>query len=166
MLGSERSLAQQNHSTASFPEALHSLKCTSTVHGGDCEGITWCYDKRMALEAERIFKTAWFAKAAKKARIPDEELCEAVRQVVLGQVDDLGGGVFKKRLGRNLYRSLILAKGRRQWVYVYLFAKKDRANIEQDELASFRALAVLYSRKTEEEFAKEMQLKELVEICR
>jgi hypothetical protein len=120
----------------------------------------------MAADPERIFKTAWFAKASKKARIPDEELCEAVRQAMLGQADDLGGGVFKKRLGKNLYRSLILAKGRQHWIYAYLFAKKDRANIEQDELASFRALAGLYARKTDEDFAKEVQLKELVEICR
>ncbi len=78
----------------------------------------------------------------------------------------MGGGVFNKRLGKNLYRSLILAKGRRHWVYAYLFAKKDRANIEQDELASFRALAGLYARETDEDFDKEVQLKELVQICR
>jgi hypothetical protein len=119
----------------------------------------------MAAGAERIFKTAWFAKASKKARIPDDELCSAVRQVMLGQADDLGGGVFKKRLGKNLYRSLILARGRQYWVYAYLFAKQDRANIEQDELVSFRALAGLYARKTAEDLAREVELKELVEIC-
>jgi hypothetical protein len=43
---------------------------------------------------------------------------------MLGQADDLGGGVFKKRLGRNLYRSLILAKGRRHWVYALSFRKE------------------------------------------
>lgn len=119
----------------------------------------------MAAGSERIFKTAWFAKASKKARITDDELCSAVRQVLLGQADDLGGGVFKKRLGKNLYRSLILARGRQYWVYAYLFAKKDRANIDEDELVSFRALAGLYARKTAEDLAKEVQLKELVEIC-
>ena len=120
----------------------------------------------MAIAAERIFKTAWFAKASKKARIPDAELCEAIQQVMLGQADDLGGGVFKKRLGRNLYRSLVLAKGRRHWVYAYLFAKSDRANIGPDELAGFRALAGLYARKSDEDFTREVQLNELVEICR
>ena len=45
---------------------------------------------------QRVFKTAWFARAARKAHILDEELCSAIRQVVLGQADDLGGGVFKK----------------------------------------------------------------------
>lgn len=114
---------------------------------------------------ERVFKTAWFAKASKKARISDEELCSAVRQAMIGRADDLGGGVFKKRLGKNLYRSLILARGRQYWVYAYLFAKKDRANIDEDELASFRALAGLYAGKTDEDLDKELRRKELVEIC-
>ncbi|MGA2848617.1 MAG: type II toxin-antitoxin system RelE/ParE family toxin [Terracidiphilus sp.] len=76
---------------------------------------------------ERVFKTAWFAKAARKALIVDDELCSAIRQVMLGQADDLGGGVFKKRLGKNLYRSIIVAQGGQYWVYAYLFAKQDQA---------------------------------------
>ena len=67
----------------------------------------------------RAFKTAWFNKAAKKALIRDEELCEAIHEVLLGQADDLGGGVFKKRLKDNRYRSLILAKCDDYWVYEY-----------------------------------------------
>jgi len=59
---------------------------------------------------ERTFKTAWFAKAARKARISDAVLCKAITQVVLGQADDLGGGVFKKRLNDNMHRSIVLAK--------------------------------------------------------
>ena len=115
--------------------------------------------------SERVFKTAWFSKAARKARILDAELCAAIRQVMLGQADDLGGGVYKKRLCRNLFRSILVAKGGRFWVYAYLFAKKDRANIGVDELADFRALADLYVRKTDAEIVKELQLKEIVEIC-
>jgi hypothetical protein len=68
-------------------------------------------------------------------------------------------------LGKNLYRSIILAKGGRHWVFVYLFAKKDRAKIDDEELASFRALAGLYARKTDMDIAREVHLKELMEIC-
>ncbi|WP_217482537.1 type II toxin-antitoxin system RelE/ParE family toxin [Sphingomonas sp. CL5.1] len=89
----------------------------------------------------RTFKTAWFAKAARKARISDDELCEAIREVMKGQADDLGGGVFKKRLNKNRHRSIILAKFGSYWLYQYLFAKKDRANIDDDELREFRLLA-------------------------
>lgn len=44
----------------------------------------------------RTFKTAWFSRAAHKARIKDVELCEAIQEVMKGQADDLGGGVLKK----------------------------------------------------------------------
>jgi hypothetical protein len=74
--------------------------------------------------------------------------------------------VFKKRLNKNMHRSIILARGRRFWVYAYLFAKKDRANIDDDELAAFRDLAGLYALKTDVELGKELTTGELVEICR
>jgi hypothetical protein len=113
----------------------------------------------------RTFKTAWFAKAARKAAITDAELCEAIREVALGQADDLGGGVFKKRLDKNRHRSIILAKGTRYWVYVYLFAKKDRANIDREELVAFRRLSDLYAQKADTDIAKELKAGELLEIC-
>jgi hypothetical protein len=100
---------------------------------------------------ERVLKTAWFSKAARKARITDAEPYTAIRQVMLGQAVDLGGGVFKKRLGKNLYRSILVAKGGRYWVYEYLFAKKDQANIEDNELAKFRQLAKVYATLTEQQ---------------
>jgi hypothetical protein len=118
-----------------------------------------------AEEPVRAFKTAWFTKAARKSLINDKELCEAIAQVRLGQADDLGGGVFKKRLDKNRHRSIILAKGRRYWVYAYLFAKQGRANIDEDELMAFRKLADLYSGKTDVEIERELKAKELVEIC-
>jgi hypothetical protein len=118
-----------------------------------------------AKEVARVFKTAWFTKAAKKALIKDSELCAAVAAAMAGQADDLGGGVFKKRLDKNRSRSIILAKGRRYWVYAYLFAKKDRANIDDDELKAFRKLADLYAEKTDVEIAKELEAKVIVEIC-
>ena len=44
-------------------------------------------------------------------------------------------------LDNDLHRSIILAKGGNHWIYEYLFAKKDRENIENDELLAFRLLA-------------------------
>lgn len=82
-----------------------------------------------------------------------------------GQADDLGGGVFKKRLNDNMHRSIILAKAGQLWVYQYLFAKKDRANIEDDELTAFRALAKSYAGLTEAQVNKLVQNQEFVEIC-
>ena len=115
--------------------------------------------------SQRVFKTAWFSKAARKALIGDDELCEAMRQVMLGQADDLGGRVFKKRLGKNLYRSIILARTRRFWVYEYLFAKQNLANIDDDDLARLRKLAKAYEGLTEHEVDELIHVGNWVEIC-
>ncbi|MBK7003656.1 MAG: type II toxin-antitoxin system RelE/ParE family toxin [Rhodoferax sp.] len=113
----------------------------------------------------RVFKTAWFSKAAKKAHISDAYLCAAINQVMQGQADDLGGGVFKKRLNDNMHRSIILAKAGHHWVYEYLFAKKDRDNIENDELADFRVLAKAYAGLSEAQIEQLLRTKDLIEIC-
>jgi len=113
----------------------------------------------------RAFKTAVFARSARKARIRDSELCEALREVMAGQADDLGGGVFKKRLNKNMHRSIILAKGGRHWVYGYLFAKKDRDNIDDDELRDFKLLAKGYASLSQEQIDKLVSDKDLLEIC-
>ena len=113
----------------------------------------------------RAFKSSGFAKSARKADIEDKELCTAIRQVMNGQGDDLGGGVFKKRLNKNLHRSIIVAKGGRYWVYVYLFAKKDRENIEDDELREFRVLAKGYENLADKQLARLLKDKDLTEIC-
>ena len=120
---------------------------------------------QQSLTARRSFKTAWFSKAARKAHIADAELCEAIHQVMQGQADDLGGGVFKKRLNDNMHRSIILAKAGRYWVYAYLFAKKDRENIDADELLGFRALAKGYAGLTDGQLAQLLRDKDLMEIC-
>lgn len=113
----------------------------------------------------RTFKTAWFAKAARKAHIPDEELCSAIRQVMLGQAEELGGGVFKKRLMKNQYRSVIIARVGQFWVYEYLFAKQDRANIDDDELADFRKLVKAYAGLTTHQVNQLLRDQDWMEIC-
>ena len=89
----------------------------------------------------------------------------AIQQVMAGQADDLGGGVFKKRLNDNLHRSIIVAKGGRYWVYAFLFAKQDRANISPDELVAFTKLAAAYAQMTASEVNTGLRNSDLLEIC-
>ena len=117
-----------------------------------------------ASDRDRVFKTKWFSREARKALIPDQELSLAIRQVMLGQAIDLGGGVYKKRLGKNRFRSIILAKGGRNWVYEYLFAKKDLDNISQSDLAKFRKLARSYEGLTDREIVELIANQDWVEI--
>ncbi|MBA0181611.1 type II toxin-antitoxin system RelE/ParE family toxin [Pectobacterium carotovorum] len=113
----------------------------------------------------RVFKTKWFTKAAKSHAIKDSELCEAIEAVMQGKADDLGGGVYKKRLNQNRDRAIILAKGGQHWFYTFLFAKQDMANIDNRELAGFRELANHYAVLADEKIAALIKSKELVEIC-
>lgn len=113
----------------------------------------------------RVFKTARFAKDAKKAKVQDAVLLEAIKQVQRGQADDLGGGVSKKRLNDNLHRAIVLAKGGKYWVYEYIFAKKDRDNIDDDELLAFRLLAKAYAGLTERQVSQLLTNKDFMEIC-
>ena len=68
-------------------------------------------------------------------------------------------------MSRNLYRSIILAKGGRYWILTYLFAKKDRANTVAAELQRFRDLAKSCERLTADNLADLLEDKAFVEIC-
>jgi len=113
----------------------------------------------------RVFKTKWFSKEAKSHAIKDGELCLAIQAVILGKADDLGGGVYKRRLSQNRDRAIVLAKGGKHWFYTFLYAKQDRANINHSELAGFRELAKHYAALTNEKMMALIKNRELVEIC-
>ena len=49
-------------------------------------------------------------------------------------------------------------------MFAYLFAKKDRANIDPDELADFKKLAQAYGRMTEAELASALSQGDLQEL--
>lgn len=63
-----------------------------------------------------------------------------------------------------MHRSIVLAKGGRHWVFAYLFAKKDRTNIDADELAAFKKLAQAYGRMTDAELASTLSQGDLLEL--
>ncbi|MBP2167954.1 hypothetical protein J2125_001146 [Erwinia toletana] len=113
----------------------------------------------------RVFKTKWFAREAKSHAIKDTELCQAIQDVMKGMADNLGGGVYKKRLKQNRDRCIILAKGGTRWVYAYLYAKQDKANIDTQELADFRRLADHYASLSDQNIVALLNIKELLEIC-
>lgn len=96
----------------------------------------------------RVFKTKWFARFAHRERISDSSLCEAVRRAERGLVDaDLGGGVIKQRIARpgqgrsGGYRVLVAYRRRARAAFFYGFAKSERENVEDNELATARDIA-------------------------
>lgn len=93
----------------------------------------------------RVFKNAWFERFARKQRIPDKALLEAVERAEKGQIDaDLGGDVIKQRLARKGqgksagFRTIILYHAARRAFFVYGFAKSERDNIDDERKRNSR----------------------------
>lgn len=96
----------------------------------------------------RIFKNAFFERFARKEKISDDALREAVQRAENGQIDaDLGGGVLKQRVARpgrgksKGYRTILLFRENEKTFFVYGFAKGDRANLRADEETQFKKMA-------------------------
>ena len=92
-----------------------------------------------------IFRTRWVTRFARRERLTDSLLCEAVDRAARGLVDaDLGGGIIKQRVARQGqgrsggYRMLIAYRTADRAVFLYGFAKRERDNIGSDELATLR----------------------------
>jgi len=98
----------------------------------------------------------------KQGAHPDKVLSKAIGQGSPWTADDLGVGAFKKCLNDNMHRSLVLVKAGAFWVFAYLFAKKDRANIG-DALLALRNLA-LYRGKAKADLEAERKTGALLEI--
>ena len=99
----------------------------------------------------RVFKTKWFARYARRERIEDSTLRGAIERAERGIVDaDLGGGVIKQRVARagqgrsGGYRVLIAYRFGDRSVFLYGFAKNERENIKEDELATLREIAAAW----------------------
>ena len=96
----------------------------------------------------RIFKTRWFTRFARGERITDSGLSQAIARAEQGLIDaDLGGGVIKQRVARpgqgrsSGYRLLIAYRAKHRAVFLYGFAKRERENIDPDELVTLREIA-------------------------
>ena len=86
--------------------------------------------------------------------------------MIRGQGNDLGGGVWKKRLSDNRNRSIILAKNSKFWVYECLFAKPDSETISAAGLTALREIAADYEDAlTEVSIARLMKDTGWKEIC-
>ena len=119
----------------------------------------------------RVFKTAWFMKFARKEKIGDQALCEAVERAEKGLIDaDLGGGLLKQRLARpgagksGGYRTLIFFRAGARAVFAYGFAKSDKASLESDEDAVFKKAAKLVLAFSDEQIAAEVESERLMEV--
>lgn len=120
--------------------------------------------KTLSKRPPRFFKTKAFAKLTEKVGIPDGALLKAAADLLEGKGDNLGGNVWKKRLNKNMHRSIIVEKVRTWWIFVFLYAKQDRDNIDQAEVEAFKLLARQYEAMTDRQLKDQIVQKELLEI--
>jgi hypothetical protein len=84
----------------------------------------------------QTFKAKWFARFARRERITDGSLGEAIDRAERGIVDaDLGGGLIKQRVAREGqgrsggYRMLVAYRAEGRAVFLYGFARTSRTTL-------------------------------------
>jgi hypothetical protein len=119
----------------------------------------------------RVFKNAWFDKFCRQEGIGDGALCDAIARAGNGLIDaDLGGGLLKQRIARvgagksGGFRTLIFFRNGSRAVFVFGFAKNDRANLAADEVAAFKRAAKLVLRLSEHHMDVEVQAGRMIEV--
>lgn len=98
----------------------------------------------------RVFKNSRFHKFARKEKISDAMLCEAVERAERGQIDaDLGAGLIKQRVARpgagksGGFRTLVFFRAETRAVFAFGFAKSDMANLSDADEAYLKKAAKL-----------------------
>lgn len=119
----------------------------------------------------RIFKTRWFARFARKARISDAMLSGAIREVERGLVDGkIGQGLIKKRVARagegkrGGYRTIIVYRAGSRSVFVYGFPKSAKADLSPIETDVYQKLAHLYLGFSDWDMARALKEGEVEEV--
>jgi len=100
----------------------------------------------------KVFKTKEFARLARRAKVTDDTLCEAIARAEQGSINaDLGNGLIKQRVARanegrsGGFRAIVIYRPGRRAVFAYLFAKKDKENLTPVEGEVYRDLAKIVS---------------------
>lgn len=99
----------------------------------------------------RIFKYRLFYKWAKSEGLTDSSLKNAVEEIEKGLFEaNLGSGLYKKRVARkgqgkrSGYRTLLAFRKDNRVIFMYGFAKNERANIDSKEELVYKKLAEYY----------------------
>ena len=120
----------------------------------------------------RVFATKVFARFARKERLDDMQLYEAVARAERRSIDaELGGGLIKQRIARRGggrsggYRTIIAYRASQRCVFLYGFAKNERENIDDRELDDLKKLAKHYLGYNDAQIAIALAQAELREVA-
>ena len=119
----------------------------------------------------RIYVNRWFAKFASRESITHATLVAAIDQAERGLVDaDLGGGLIKLRVSRigggksGGYRTLVFFRHAERAVFAFGFAKSAKANLDADELRTFKKAAKIVLALSEIQIADEVRAGRLIKV--
>lgn len=132
---------------------------------------TPCYKMGIRGANMAVYKTRWFDRWARKEGLATTSLCAAVNDMMRGLVDaDLGGGLFKKRIGRpgqgksGGYRTLVATNKGDRWVFMFGFPKNERSNIDKDEAEALKKLSNHFLSMTQQGLHTAQTTGELIEV--
>ena len=119
----------------------------------------------------RLYKLKAFARFQRRERIADKALGKAVRSAEDGLVDaDLGGGLIKQRVARpgqgksSGFRTIVAYRRGDRAVFLFGFAKNERANLNADELAYWQQVGRAYLALDEDAMEAAITTDELTEV--
>ncbi len=119
----------------------------------------------------RVFLTRGVERFARRQRIADASLGEAIERAGRGIIDaDLGGGLIKQRVARpgqgrsGGFRMIVAYRAAGRAVFLYAFAKSDRDNIDDDELEALRTIGANWLAASAELVGQAIEDGELKEI--
>jgi len=119
----------------------------------------------------RIYKTSLFAKWARKEKLTDSALRQAVAEMEAGLVDaDLGGNVFKKRIAtksrgkRAGVRTVIAFRHGDKAFFILGYAKNKKETMTIEETQSVKEFACNLLDHTTEQIQQLINHKSLIEV--
>jgi len=119
----------------------------------------------------QVYKLKAFARFQRRERVSDNMLARAIERTEQGLVDaDLGGGLVKQRVARpgqgksGGFRTIIAYRQGKRAVFLFGFAKNERANLDDDELAYWQRVGKVYLGLDDDGVALAIAADELMEI--
>jgi hypothetical protein len=119
----------------------------------------------------RIFKARGVVRFARRERIVNKALKDAIARAERGTIDaDLGDGLIKQRVARpgqgrsGGYRMIVAYRAQGRAVFLFGFAKNDLDNITPDRLQTFRAIGANWLAASAEILAQAVDDGDLEEI--
>lgn len=119
----------------------------------------------------RVLKTKWFHQWAKKAKLLDNGLKQAVAEIQAGRYEaNLGSCLYKKRIAlgnrgkRGGARTIVAFKRGDKAFFVYGFAKNTKANMAMHEKEIYKNLAKILLSYSDKQVDYAVKNKELIEV--